>query len=106
MAEPVFFVVEQFNGRLCPALYYERLPTRYTDRRAHENGLRYQLRIDDKPHLAGRMIFDLFEEWSDRKGSLPAELKMAEVIENARLEGPAAPPLDGRSIRKDRALPW
>jgi hypothetical protein len=66
-----YFVVEQSNGRQYPAKYADRLPDRYRAKQAQENGLRYQLRIDDKPHLAGRSIDDLFAEWRKRGGNLP-----------------------------------
>lgn len=71
MSEPVYFVVERVNGRLCPALIYTRMPGKFSGKHAAENGLFYSKRVDDQPHLAGRSLVNLFEIWKANSGKLP-----------------------------------
>jgi hypothetical protein len=72
MSEPVYFVIERFGGKRSAALVHGVLPTKYQGRHARANGLHYQQRVDDKPHLAGRSPAELYEIW-ELLGELPAK---------------------------------
>lgn len=85
MSEPVYFVVERVHGRLCPALIYDRLP--------RKGGPQvYSKRVDDQPHLAGRMLFDLFDEYNREGGKLsdaPRPIQCPTVFLSPRHDHPA-----------------